>query len=127
MARKVIFMDDMDETLEADAGTISFTMEGISYQIDLSTKSATKFRSAMAPYIAAARRVGGKATGTKSKSHKVSSAHSDQLNAIRDWANANGMQVAYKGRIPADVRLAYEQAHAGKSELVQAEKVAFSG
>jgi hypothetical protein len=35
----------------------------------------------------------------------------EQIGAIRDWANANGYKVSNRGRIPADVELAYNAAH----------------
>jgi hypothetical protein len=108
--QRIIFMDDIDEGTEADAGTIRFSLEGQSYEIDLSTKNATKLRSVLAPYTAAARTT-GRSNGTKHVKASAPSATTEQLNAIRAWARTQGMQVSDKGRIPADIRLAFDQAH----------------
>jgi hypothetical protein len=35
----------------------------------------------------------------------------EQASAIRDWARRNGHQVSDRGRIPASVVSAYEDAH----------------
>ena len=53
----VFYEDDLDGT-EA-AGTVTFALEGVQYEIDLSSKNADKLRTAMAPYVEAGRRVGG--------------------------------------------------------------------
>jgi len=56
MAQKVIvsLVDDLDGK-KADE-TVDFTLDGTSYQIDLSSKNATKLRGAFTSYIEAARR-----------------------------------------------------------------------
>lgn len=99
-------IDDLDGSEITDAGkTIQFGLEGKIYEIDLSEANAAKLRSALAPFIKAGRpAAGSRARGTSRKP-------SDDLAAIRAWANANGYTVGDRGRIPADARAAYEQAH----------------
>lgn len=123
MARKTIYTDDLEEgDVEADAGTISFALEGTRYEIDLSTKNATKLRSILGPYISAARATGKLTAPTAKKSYSTKPAGSgygsDQLNAIRDWARKNGYTVADKGRIRGDIMLAFEQAQQGSKETL---------
>lgn len=115
MARKTIYTDDLEEgDVEADAGTISFALEGTRYEIDLSTKNATKLRSLLGPYVTAARATGKLTAPTARKSYATKPAASgygsDQLNAIREWARKNGYTVAEKGRIRNEVMHAFEQA-----------------
>ena len=101
---QVIHTDDLDGSEAAE--TIVFSLDGVSYSIDLSTANANKLRDALAPYIAAgqrertARRTGGKrkAGGTAATD-------------IRAWAVSEGMQVSARGRVSAEVREAYERAH----------------
>jgi hypothetical protein len=57
MARKieVLFTDDLDGSEASE--TISFTLDGVSYEIDLSSSNAAKFRTDLARYIERARPV----------------------------------------------------------------------
>ena len=57
MARKVqvLLEDDIDGTPGAE--TVLFSLDGKSYEIDLSEKNAEKLREAFAPWIGAGRRV----------------------------------------------------------------------
>ena len=59
MAQKVqiILEDDLDGG-EADE-TVSFALDGTSYEIDLNEANATKMREALAPYVGHARKVTG--------------------------------------------------------------------
>ena len=63
MAQKVqvILVDDMDGG-SADE-TVSFSLDGVSYEIDLSTKNAAAFRDSLAQYVGTARKVGGRSGG----------------------------------------------------------------
>lgn len=51
--------------------------------------------------------------GTK-KSSPVIASNGASSAQVRAWARNNGYQVADKGRIPAHVLAAYQQAHAGR-------------
>ncbi len=114
MARKVqvILSDDLDENLTADE-TVSFALDGTNYEIDLADKNAKEMRDAFSRYISAARKVGrgtrasggGRPRGTGGRMDR------EQAAAIRDWARKNGHAVSDRGRIPASVVQAYEDAH----------------
>src|SRR3954451_16272950 len=58
MARKVqvILSDDLDENLSADE-TVSFSLDGTSYEIDLADKNAKELRDVFSRYVSAARKV----------------------------------------------------------------------
>ena len=110
--RKTIvqLIDDLDgSTIEEGAGgTLEFAYDGVSYEIDLTTENLERFRSEIEPYISAGRRV----RATSGASRKTSAAASDpsELQAIREWAASQGIQVAARGRIAASVRDAYHAA-----------------
>jgi hypothetical protein len=116
MARKVqvILSDDLDENLPADE-TVSFSLDGTSYEIDLAEKNAAELRDAFSRYVSAARKVGrgsrGASGGGRSRATGGGRMDRDQAGAIRDWARKNGHQVSDRGRIPAGVVEAYEAAH----------------
>ncbi|MFW3170198.1 histone-like nucleoid-structuring protein Lsr2 [Geodermatophilus sp. CPCC 206100] len=116
MARKVqvILSDDLDENLTADE-TVSFSLDGTNYEIDLSDKNAEEMRNALSRYVQAARKVGrggGRASGGgRSRATGGGRMDREQAGAIRDWARKNGHAVSDRGRIPASVVEAYEAAH----------------
>lgn len=111
MAQKTIvqLIDDMDQG-DADE-TVSFALDGASYEIDLSGANAQKLRDALAPYVANARRSyrGGSRSLGSSRRSSGRGARSDreQLQAIREWGRKNGWTVNQRGRIPADLLEAY--------------------
>ena len=104
MAQKVniVLVDDIDGSDATE--TVTFALDGTSYEIDLNDKNATKLRDALAPFVGHARKVGG---GRRTRS-KAASSSGASAKEIRDWARANGHQVPDRGRIPADVREAFE-------------------
>lgn len=111
--QKIIYMDDMEDAdIEADGGTLRFSLEGTEYEIDLSKKNATKLRSVLGPFVAAARVTGKRSSPKVNKptSGLASGYNSDQLTAIRTWANGNGFTVSPRGRVPVDVIDAFEKA-----------------
>jgi Lsr2 len=115
MARKVqvILSDDLDENLSADE-TVSFSLDGTSYEIDLADKNAKEMREAFSRYVSAARKVGrgsGRASGGGRSRATGGRMDREQAGAIRDWARKNGHAVSDRGRIPASVVEAYESAH----------------
>lgn len=116
MARKVqvILSDDLDENLPADE-TVSFSLDGTSYEIDLAEKHAAEMREAFSRYVKAARKVsrGGRASGGGRSRATGGGGRMDrgQAGAIREWARRNGHAVSDRGRIPASILEAYEAAH----------------
>ena len=116
MARKVqvILSDDLDENLSADE-TVTFGLDGTTYEIDLSEKNAGELREAFSRYVQAARKVnrGGRASGAGRSRATGGGGRMDreQAGAIRDWARKNGHDVSDRGRIPASVVEAFEAAH----------------
>ena len=113
MAQKYIvqLVDDLSgENLEPGEGeTVTFSLDGVSYAIDLGTKNAAAMRAALDQYVAAARKADS-AAATKSRGTRSSGPKTD-LKDVRDWASKNGFEVSTRGRIPANVQEAYAAAH----------------
>ena len=117
MARKVqvILSDDLDDGIPADE-TVTFALDGTTYEIDLSEKNANELRDVFGKYVQAARKVNGRgqraAGGTRAKATGGGGRMDrEQAGAIRDWARKNGHEVSDRGRIPASVVEAFEAAH----------------
>lgn len=113
MAQKVFvsLVDDLDGT-EAEE-TVQFGLDGVSYQIDLSTDNAEELRDALAQYVEHARRAGGRKRAAVRPAVKVAARPAtvdrEQNQAIRAWARKNGFQVSDRGRIPSEVVDAYHK------------------
>ncbi len=108
MAQKVniVLVDDLDGS-EANE-TVSFALDGTSYEIDLNDKNADKLRSVLAGYVGNARKVAGRRS--KPAKRTVTS-EGPSAREVRDWARSNGFKVPDRGRIPADVREAFDSAN----------------
>jgi hypothetical protein len=107
----VTLIDDLDGS-PADE-QVEFAVDGRSYEIDLSAANSAKLRDALAPFISAARRVGGgrRGGGAVSSAPSRPAADREQNQAIREWAQAQGMKISERGRIPSNVLEAYHAAH----------------
>ena len=108
MAQKVniVLVDDLDGTEATE--TVSFGLDGTSYEIDLNDDNASALREALSGYVGHARKVsGGGRRGRKSGASSSSSNTKD----VREWAKSQGMEVSERGRISADVQQAYDAAH----------------
>lgn len=112
MAQKVqvILVDDLDGG-EAEE-TVSFALDGVSYEIDLSAGNAAQLRESLASWIGHARRVGGRASsGRRAAAAPRGRSGSRDLTAVRSWARDNGFQVSDRGRVSSEVLSAYDAAH----------------
>ncbi|MBB6392527.1 histone-like nucleoid-structuring protein Lsr2 [Microbacterium thalassium] len=114
MARRIVhqLVDDIDGTvLEVGEGeTVTFSLDGVAYEIDVTDAHAGELRDALAPFIAAARTVSSRTTVAAAPRKRRRSGQQD-YSVVREWAKANGYTVSERGRVPAAVLEAYEAAH----------------
>ena len=108
MAQKVTIEMTSDLSEKPDASTIAFGIDGKDYEIDLTDKEASTLRDVLAKYVGAARPVRG-TPGARKRAAAASSGPSAK--DVRDWAKSNGHEVPERGRIPAEVREAFDAAH----------------
>jgi hypothetical protein len=106
MARRVeiTLQDDLDGT-GADE-TVTFSLDGVDYEIDLSSANASKLRSVFEPYAEKGRRTGSRRNGIATFVTTLPPANS----TLRAWGQARGYRIPDRGRIPAEVRQAYAEA-----------------
>lgn len=113
MAKKVTvtLVDDFDGEGPADE-TVEFSIDGVSYEIDLASRNARKLREEFKPWIEAGRRVGGRRRGRTggAPGRGRASIDREQSAAIREWARRNGHKVSTRGRIPAEIIEAFHAA-----------------
>ncbi len=98
----IVLVDDIDGAPATE--TVSFSLDGKEYEIDLSAKNAAKLRDAFAPYIGHARKAAGRRRGARAASGPSPA-------DIRAWARDNGFDVPDRGRVSSEVRDAYAAAH----------------
>lgn len=105
MARQqvVTFTDDITGK-KADE-TVSFGLDGTTYEIDLSSKNATKLREALKPFQSAARKA-STSLGRKGRG-KGSGGNRERSAEIRAWAKSHGIEVSERGRIGGKVAEAF--------------------
>ena len=101
----VTLVDDLDGS-NADE-QIEFMVDGKAYEIDLSAGNSKKLRDALAPYVAAGRRSGGRRRSGVGTTATSRPADREQNQAIREWAQQQGLKISDRGRIPASVLEAY--------------------
>jgi Lsr2 len=117
MAQKiqVLLVDDMDGGTASE--TVTFGLDGASYEIDLSKENAARLRNTLAEYVGHARKSGrgvGRNGGSPARAASgrgPARADREQTQAIREWAKKNGFQVKPRGRVPANVIEAYNSAN----------------
>ena len=123
MAREVIekLIDDLDGGDAAE--TVTFGLDGTTYDIDLSKKNAAVLRKSLSRYVNAARcstarscstrrtapRVPRRRTAAPSRNGSKPKRDFDILQ-LREWAGANKVAVPARGRIPNAVVEQYKQA-----------------
>ena len=109
MAQKIqtLFIDDIDGG-EA-AGTVRFGLDGVEYEIDLSTEHSDELHTAFGKYISHARKVGGT---SKRAPRGRRTAGTIDTTAVRSWAREQGYDVKERGRVPADLVAKYQAATA---------------
>ena len=116
MAQKTIvqLVDDLDGAQSDDISTVTFGLDGVTYEIDLTEANATILRKSLEDFVAYARRTGGRVKrGTPAVARSGSAgAGREQAQAIREWARKNGHEVSDRGRIPASLIEAFETAQA---------------
>lgn len=109
MAKKtfVQLVDDFsgESISDGEGRTLRFAFDGAEYEIDLSNDHIEEFSNALERYVRASRRVSGrrKTGGSTGSSRRGNGGGNSETAAIREWAESQGLKVATRGRIPADI------------------------
>jgi len=99
----VTLSDDIDGGAAAE--TVTFGLDGKSYEIDLNPANAKKLRGALAPFVEA-----GRKRAKSGKAYHRTAVTPDPA-AVRAWARSNQMDVPPRGRIPKKVYEAFNAAN----------------
>lgn len=101
---EVILIDDLDGSTAEEV--VTFGLDGVSYEIDLSKANAARLRDSLSEWIGGARRAGGRrVTGRR----PAQQGRRNDLNEIRQWGRENGFQVSDRGRVSRELEEAYDR------------------
>jgi len=106
VARRVVTTVELTDDLDGSRAdrTVTFGLEGTTYELDLNQKNARAFEKALAPYVAKARRVKARTA----KGARPGTGRRSDLAEIRAWAKKNGHQVSDRGRIAGSIVDAFD-------------------
>ena len=104
---QVQLLDDI--TGEEAAETITFGLDGVSYEIDLTAQNARQLRGEVGVYVEKGRKVCGRSSVQRQS--KTTSAR-DETRRIREWAEKNGYSPSNRGLISKSIMEAYQEANA---------------
>ena len=102
---QVLLVDDLDGSTATE--TVTFALDGVTYEIDLAEHNAAAFRAELAPWTQAGRKVAGKLGRGVAARRPVDA----ETAKMREWARENGYTVSARGRISAEIQAAYRQAN----------------
>lgn len=108
MAKRVIheLIDDINGQ-PADE-SVTFALDGVQYEIDLTAKNAAKLRDALAPFVASGTKIGRGGIGINraraGRGARTPARADREVNqAIRDWAKSKKLDVSDRGRIKQEI------------------------
>ena len=112
---QVIMTCDVHDGEAEAATTVTFAVEGQSYEFELCEAHLAEFREAMEGWSVHSRPVSRRAapaSGRSSRGSRGGGADGGPSPAeVREWARSQGLAVNSRGRVPAELHAAYEAAH----------------
>ena len=103
---QVQLVDDING--EEATETITFGLDGVLYEIDLTEQNAHQLRDELGVYVEKGRKVRVR-SGVQ---RRPSTSARDETQRIRDWAEKNGYSPSSRGRISKRIVEAYQAANA---------------
>lgn len=107
---QVLLVCDLHDDDTPGTQTVTFSLDGATYEIDVCDQHARELRDRFAAYVGAARRASSRASGPAA-GRRRRRAGSGEAAKIREWARGQGLAVPERGRIPADLAERYAAAH----------------
>jgi hypothetical protein len=111
---QVILVCDLHDDETPGTETVTFALDGSTYEIDVCDQHAGELRDGFARYVGAARRASGRSSSSRvgGAARRRSRRHgSGDAARIREWARGQGLAVPERGRVPAELAEKYAAAH----------------
>lgn len=109
MAQRVVVELSSDLSGGDAQETLSFSLDGVTYEIDLTSSEAADLRDSFANYVNSGRKVGRKAPAAR-PGRRPSGGSDYDASAVRAWASSKGIEVSERGRISKEVLAQYREA-----------------
>jgi hypothetical protein len=110
---RILLTDDLDGS-EANE-TVTFTVDGVAYEIDLSDKHATQLRDSVAVYVDNARKLTGRRGPVAKRAAKTTGGQTSgdrpDTQQVREWAKEHGIEVSERGRLSNDLIVRFQEAN----------------
>jgi hypothetical protein len=106
----ITLVDDLDGGKAVE--TISFSLDGSTYEIDLNKKNANALRKALAEFVEHGRKVRADQQPQRRTGRRSAASDGPSPVAVREWATAQGIPVSPRGRIASDVVRRFQEAQA---------------
>ncbi|AZM47841.1 hypothetical protein DMB38_20450 [Streptomyces sp. WAC 06738] len=104
----VYFEDDLTGEKSDEVSTHAFSLNGVEYEIDLTPDNYDKLDEALRPFIEKGRKVGRSKGAGRARKAATDGPSAEE---VRTWARANGHEVNDRGRVPREIRAAFDAAH----------------
>ncbi|MEG9250344.1 Lsr2 family protein [Arthrobacter sp. Soc17.1.1.1] len=102
-------VDDLNGEIAQE--TVRFGLDGVEYELDLTTENAATFRSAVSEYADKGRKVTGGRPGRRSQRGNLpGNSRREEVQRIRQWAEENGHNPSSRGRVSQSIVDAYNAA-----------------
>lgn len=100
-------IDDIDGS-EGEA-THTFTVNGTTYEIDLSMQNGKRFNEALLPFVEKGRRIRG---AGPAPTRRTQTPHGPDVDprVVRAWAVENGYEISLRGRVSREIVAAWREA-----------------
>src|SRR3954466_3345170 len=100
---QIILVCDLHEGEVPGTETVTFGLDGSSYEIDVCESHGRELRDAFAPFVGAARRASGRSVGRGGGRRRGRRGGTGEAAQIREWARGQGLAVPERGRVPAEL------------------------
>jgi len=98
---------------DADAvETVTFTVEGTSYEFELCDSHLAEFREATEIWASHSRPVGRRPSPPRAvRARRERTENGPSTAELREWARTQGISVGQRGRLPDGLRASFDAAH----------------
>ncbi|MFE7276909.1 Lsr2 family protein [Streptomyces sp. NPDC057623] len=110
MVQKVvtIYTDDLTGAESDEVSTHKFSLNGVNYEIDLTPENYDKLDAAFRPFIESGRKLGRAKDAGRTRKNPTEGPSAEE---VRAWARANNHEVNDRGRVPKEIREAFDASH----------------
>lgn len=111
---RILLTDDLDGSEASE--TVTFTLDGVGYEIDLSDEHARQLREAVSEYVDNARRLNARRTPAARRTAATttggqSGGDKPDTQQVREWAKEQGIEVSERGRLSNDLIVRFQEAN----------------